>query len=521
MTDSQQQAPPGAEPPDQDNSARFRRALSWAVVMTWSQRGFAILFTVLVAAIVGPHDFGVVAMALVYIGFAELFAEQGVATAIVQRPELDRRHLDTAFWINLVWCFALAGLSVAVSGWWARVNGVPELELVIDVLAIGLVIWGLTTVQQALLEREFQFRKLAIRGGVATFVSGAIGLGFALAGAGVWALVAQQLSLRAVSVLLFFALSQWRPGFRVSTRHAREFFGFSFHVLFADVAGFFHRRADALLVGLFFGPTMVGIYRLADRFVDTLLELTTRPLGVVSLPHFSRLQHDREALERSVTSILRLTLALTVPAMLVLAACSRPLLGVVGSDWVVGADALRLLAVIGIVKALIAFTGPLLFAIARPGFRAMSLWLQAALSAGVVVAAGLAARHFSLSDQLATVAGARALLFVLVFVPLNLLIVRWMVGVRLRDLASALPGPVAAGSAGFLAGLAVERSGLLDGVSPAVALVVTGTVAFAAALAMLLLLERALRVELLKRLRRLRARSSRVSAERAGGAISS
>jgi O-antigen/teichoic acid export membrane protein len=489
---------------DPEHRARFNRTLSWAVAMTWSQRGFATLFTVLLAAIVGPNDFGVVAMALVYIGFLELFAEQGIATAIVQRPELDRRHLDSAFWINLLWCFAIAGASLALSGWWARANGVPELELVIDVLSVGIVIEGLMTVQQALLEREFEFRKLAIRASVATFVGGAVGLGFALAGAGVWALVAQQLALRVASLFLFYALGRWRPGLNVSKRHAREFFGFSLHVLLADVAAFVHRRGDALLIGLFFGPVMVGIYRLADRFVDTLIELTTRPLSLVSLPHFSRLQHDREALRRSVASILRLTLLVTVPAMLVLAGCAKQLLAVIGAEWVAGADALRLLAAIGIVKALIAFTGPLLFALARPAFRAVTLWFQAALSAGVVVAVGFALEHASLTRQLAGVAGARVLLFVLVFVPLNLVIVQRTAGIRLQELAAALPGPLASGIAALLAASALEAAGLLDGLAPAAALVVIATVAIAAALVTLLALERTVRAELLARLRRLR-----------------
>ena len=93
-----------------------------------------------------------------------------------------------------------------------------------------------------------------------------------------------------VSLVLFWSLVRWVPRLRFSRAHSRELLGFSVNVFVANMGGFLNRRADALLMGLFFGPVVVGIYRLADRLVDVLLELTMRPVGAVSLPHFSRLQ---------------------------------------------------------------------------------------------------------------------------------------------------------------------------------------------------------------------------------------
>ena len=264
--------------------------------MNWGKRGFATLFMVLLAAILGPEAYGVVTLALVYILLMELFVEQGVVTAIVQRKTLDDAHLDSAFWLNLAWSVLFAGISVALSGFWARANGTPELEPIIDVLSITIILWALTIVQRAQLEREMQFKKLAVRSNVATLVGGVVGVCAALAGAGVWALVAQQLTFTAVSTLLFFALGRWSPRFRFSLRHARELFGFSVDVFFANIAGFLSRRGDILFMGLFFSPVVVGIYRLGDRLVDTVLELTVRPVSVTSLPHFSRLQDDRDGL---------------------------------------------------------------------------------------------------------------------------------------------------------------------------------------------------------------------------------
>ena len=190
--------------------------------------------------------------------------------------------------MNLVFCIVLAAVGFALSGWWAGVNDTPELEDVLRVLSLSIVVSGLGIVQEAYLQRNLQFRKLAIRTNVAALAGGVAGLVLALTGAGVWSLVAQHMTSRCMSLVLLWAVSDWRPRFRFSRSHARDIVGFTTGVFVANIGGFVNRRSDILLMGLFFGPTVVGIYRLADRFVDALIELTMRPVGLVSLAHFSR-----------------------------------------------------------------------------------------------------------------------------------------------------------------------------------------------------------------------------------------
>ncbi len=441
----------------------LRESLRWAFALTWGQRGITLVFTIMLAAILGPEAFGIVAMALVYLAFVDLVQDQGVATAIVQRTQLDREHLDSAFWINLVWSVALAGVSFLLAGWWARVNDVPELESVIQVLSITLVVYGFAFVQQAYLQRELQFEKLALRANVAALVGGVVGLVLALTGAGIWALVAQQIALAFTSVVLMWAVSDWRPSFRMSRTHAKDIFGFSTGVFVANLGGFVNRRGDVLLMGLFFGPTVVGIYRLADRFVDAVLELTLRPIGMVSLPHFSRLQHDRDALRATVSSCIRLVMLTAVPALLALAACSEYILAMVGPEWEPGAVAMKLLCVVGIVKGLVHFTGPLLFAVARPLSRALMLWVIAAVNIVAIVGAGLALEAASEPDQLLGMSAVRAIVSLVVVVPLNLVIIKRLAGISIRTLAPWTVAPLVAGGAAIAAVQAISSLGALEG----------------------------------------------------------
>lgn len=479
----------GGGPPRRNERRTFLGSLKWAFAMNWGQRSLSAVFTVILAALLGPHDFGVVAIALVYVGFMHVFLEQGVSTAVIQREDLEDDHLHAAFWLNLAACVVLAGITVAVSGWWADVNGAPVLQEVLSVLSLVLVFEGLLIVQDAYLQRHGRYKSLAWIWNVAALVGGILGLVLALAGAGVWALVAQFLALDGTALLLTWIVSPWKPAFRFSRRHARDLVGFSSHVLVANLGGFVNRRADALLVGVFFGPVVVGVYRLADRFVDLLLDLTMRPVGMVSLPFFSRLQHDRENLRNAVETCMRVTLVTCVPALLVLAACSDFVLAVMGPEWSAGADALKLLALAGIGKAIISFTGPLLFAVGRPAFRAVMLWLLGAASAGGVVVAAELLQSSSEESQIFGVALSRALLFLLVFVPVNLVVVNWLTGFRLREFASLAAAPTAAGAAAVALVYALREATAIESLPPLVGAIVAGVLAAGTAGGVLLLLD--------------------------------
>jgi teichuronic acid exporter len=464
--------------------------------MNWGQRGLATAFTFVLAAMLGPHDFGLMAMGLAFVALIQVVLEQGISTAIIQRDKLDDEHLDSAFWLNLAWCLLLAGVTVALSGWWAAANDAPELQNVLIALSGLLVIWGLMIVQMSILQRDMRFRELAAAWNVGALVGGGVGVALALAGAGVWAFVCQQLVMDAIALVLMWFGVSWRPRARFSRPHARELLGFSTNVFVANLGGFVNRRADALLIGLFFGPTAVGLYRLADRIVDLVLEFTMRPVGVISLPHFSRLQNDPEGLRRTVETCLRATLVLSMPVLLVLAATSQYALALLGPEWVPADEALALLCIVGIVKGAVFFTGPLLFAVARPLLRAAMLWALGILSAITVVVVGIALTDSSIDEQIFGMAASRALLFLLAILPVNVAILMRFGGLRLREILPSMPGALGSGLAAFAVVAVLEAAGVLDGLSALPAAVVAGGLAGGAALGVLLLTEPVARAEL-------------------------
>jgi polysaccharide transporter, PST family len=464
--------------------------LKWAFISAWGQRGIASLVTLVLAAIVGPHSYGVIAMAMIYIVFLQLCVDQGISTALIQREELEEGDLDSAFWMNIAWCVVLTGISLALSGWWSRVNHVPELQNVINVLSLTIVVQGLTIVQRSVLQRDLRFKKLALRTNVAVTVGGIAGLTVAFTGGGVWALVVQQVVSSCTSVVLLWSISDWTPRFRFSPARARALLGFSIYVFLGNLANFITQRTDALLIGLFFGPLAVGVYRLADRLVEMAVTFGSRPTQVFSLSYFSRLQSDPEALRQGVRSCLRLTALMTVPAMFALAASSKYVIAAFGPKWHAAANVLLLLSLVGVAKALVLFTGPLLFAIGKPHFRTVMVWVFAALSTAAFIAVGVALRGKGVGDQVLGMAASRTLLFIVLFTPVNLIVLSRLTGLSIRSLCASLVPSTAAGAVGALGVIGLKAGGLLDALPAVAALAAAATTASVLALSTLMIVDR-------------------------------
>jgi O-antigen/teichoic acid export membrane protein len=488
----------------------LKSAVMWAYVLSWGAQGIAMISTFVLAWRLGPSAFGVVAMAALYIAFIQMFLEMGLGAAIVQREELEPEHCDSVFWLTLLMSLVLMGLSVALSGWWASVNNTPKLANVIIVLSAILPIQGLTVVQESLLKRQMNFKSLAIRTHAATLLGACTSVTLVLVfNWGVWALVAEDVLAATLELALLWRLGSWRPRMRVSIRHLKQILGFSMHVLSSTLGTFAQRRSDSLLIGLFFGPRAVGLYRLADRLVNMVIEIVTRPLIVVLLPHFSRMQNDPDRLRDGALSNIRSSVLLTVPVMGMLAALATPICAALGPKWAFTAPIIRVLCVIGCVRAVTLFTGPLLQAANRPRSFAYLTWSLAIANVGVFVATGLWLRNADVSRQTLGIAGSRAAVFCLLYVPLNLGAMMRVCRISVWQMLAATTPGVAGCAVVLTVGLTVERVVKSVHLHPLLSVLLAGAVTGAAAAAWALMLDERIRNTASNLLNTVRARGAR------------
>jgi len=426
-----------------EERSTFRHAVKWAFVMTTGQRGIGMLLTFVLAALLGPSEFGLIAMAGAYIIFVEMFVAQGMGAAIIQRKDLKDDHLDSIFWLILGASVVLALISVAISPWWAMVNDLPRLASVISVLSLLIPIKGLTVVQHALLQRKMDFRNLALLSGAASIIGGVVGVSMALSGYGVWSLVAQQLVGSVLATAIMWKVSSWRPRFRFSYSRARELFSFSRGVFASNLGVYAAGQSDAILMGVFFGPIAVGLYRLADRIMDMFLEVATRSIQVVSLPHFASLQNDPPKLRASLLSCIRLSTTITIPGMTILAVSSDQLMALFDEKWAPAASVLKIVVFMGMAKSVAVFCGPVLLAHGRTKTMAALVWVLALLTVGGIAVVGVSFGAADVLQQITAVALARSGLFVFVFGGATLIVFNRLCEISMPKLCAALfPGSV-------------------------------------------------------------------------------
>ena len=412
------------------------RGVAWSAAERWGAKLVATGVLVLLARELEPADFGLVALAMVFVTFVEIGLEQGFGSALVQRTELERGHLHAIFWTGLCIGLALTVVTLVVAGPVADLLDQPDLAGVLRWLSLSFLLVGAGTTPQALLRRTLDFRALAARRVVAVGLSGVVAVALALAGAGVGALVAQRLVLYATMAVVVWVATDYRPGLAFAYRHVRELVGFSaattgMRLLFVST-----RKMDDLLVGVVLGPVALGYYDVAYRLLLVLSDLFTGTVATVGLPVFSRLQHDLARLRRAVLAAVRLTALLTFPAFAGFAVLAPDLIPTVfGAQWEPSVPVAQVLAVGGAMHALSYYHPAVLTAVGRPSFG-----LLLAVTSAVV---GLAGFAIAVNVGLVAVAAAYALREYLVL-PLPLLQLRRLIGLDVGAYLRQLAVPLAA-----------------------------------------------------------------------------
>ncbi len=346
------------------------RGAGWSAVQTWGNQLIHLAVFAVLARLLDPQDFGLVAFANVFIAFFKVFTDQGLGTALVQRPNLEDAHLSTAFWINTAFGLSLTTAVVAGAILVGKVYDLGQIAPVVASLAVVLAISSLSSVQQALLQRELSFRELATRQLTAGVAGGLVGVTMALNGFGLWSLVGQQVTAAVVQSAVLWYLSPWRPRAELSRRHFDDLFSFGANVVGIRVLEFVNRHADNFLIGVFLGPVALGYYSLAYKLLMTLTRLFNGVLNRVAFSSFSALQEDNSKLRPAFYSATRLTSLITFPAYAGMSVLSPQLVPVIfGPQWTHSIPVIQILALVGIVESVYFFNANVMMAKGKASWR--------------------------------------------------------------------------------------------------------------------------------------------------------
>jgi len=306
--------------PDNRNlTQRTIAGMLWLASGKAAYAGLQLIVLAVLARLVTPADFGVVSAALVVIAFSAIVSQLGLGPALVQRADLEPRHVDTAFTASVLFGLVLgAALWVAapaVAGFFRTADVAP----VMRALAWVFPLQGLGITAESLARRDLRFRWLALLDAKAYGLGyGVVGVGLALAGWGVWALVAGEISesLFRSAILLRSRPPRLRP--TLERRALREllYFGSGFTV--AKVANFFAVNGDNLVVGRMLGPAALGLYGRAYQLMSAPAASFGTVLDNALFPVMARVQHDLPRLRMAYRHGIALVAVVVLPVTVAL-----------------------------------------------------------------------------------------------------------------------------------------------------------------------------------------------------------
>jgi O-antigen/teichoic acid export membrane protein len=408
--------------------------MRWSTVSVIAREGSRSLFTIIIARLVGPEDFGIVAQAMVYIGIVGLLVDQGFSSALIQRKHVRPEMPGVVVSVNVGVGALLTLSTIAIAPLWASFMHTPQLLLVLIALSPILVIRSIGITARAMLMRDMDFRTIGIADTASTIVGGVLGVAVALAGGGYWSVVVQTLVSDVVYQVTQASLgARWRPNLQF--RLLREIAGFSARAFAAGVLiNSVSRNIDNLLIGRFQGPQALAFYGLAYRLLLLPVQLASTTVGAVLFPAFAKVAHDKAALAAQMSRATRALATLSLPVMALLATATPQLVPVIfGSHWSPAIPITQVLAIAGALQAIYQpSTGPLILGLGHAKLNLRYAWLTTIVAA-VGIVAGLPFGPFGVAVGYAT---ATALLL-----PVEWLLRRHLLGLSLRgQIATLAPG---------------------------------------------------------------------------------
>jgi O-antigen/teichoic acid export membrane protein len=391
---------------------RVTRGVIWATAGAWGREAAGFAVFLILARLLGPEAYGLVAMATVVIAVAQLLVDDVIQGPLIQRQDLEPGHLDAAFWSLLALAVALMLAAIAAAGPVAALFGEPEVATLIRWLSALPVLNALSAVPTALLRREMRYNVLAVRSLLAVVGGGAVGIGMALAGQGALSLVGYLLAQSIVGAGVLWAATDWRPQRRHSRQHFRSLWTPGAYMVGVRLMLLIQQQSPRVLIGYFLGPIALGLYAVAWRIMEILYLLLIRPLSDVALPTFARLQDDMEHLRQVLYAARRLGALITLPTFIGLALVAPELLpGALGAHWDGAIPVVQVLALAGGCMSILSIAGMMPQALGRWD---LALGMRA-LATALIVAAIFLVREAGLVAIAAAVAAGEALMILISF----------------------------------------------------------------------------------------------------------
>lgn len=305
---------------------RVGKAFIWKILERSSIAVMTFVIQIVLARLLTPSDFGTIAILLVFVQISNVFVQSGFNTALIQAKEIDDDDYSSVLWLNLLVATVLYALWFFLAPTVAAFYENPLLIGTLRVLALMIIPGAINSVQIAHLSRQLNFKAMFITNFIAVLLSGFIGIGLALLGCGVWALVFQQLSNVALVTVVMSFVVKWKPRPVMRRQRLRSLFSFGSKLLLSSLLDTAYNNIYNVVVGKLYDSKTLGYYSKAAQFPTMVVDTLNGAISSVLLPVMSKAQDSVQTVKSMMRKSIIMSSYVIFPVMTGMALCAEPII---------------------------------------------------------------------------------------------------------------------------------------------------------------------------------------------------
>lgn len=319
------------------------QGVMWSAVDRFSSQGISFLISIVIARLLTPHDYGLVAMVGIFISIAQAFVDSGLSSAIVRKKDRTAIDLSTAFFVNVfigILCYMVLFFAAPYI---AQFYQEDELCSIIRAMGIIFFLFSFSNIQQAILSIKIDFRTKTKISLLSVLISGTLGITFAYIGFGVWALVLQQIAFALSRTISLWFFVSWRPIAVFSINAFRSLFSFGSKMLLTSLLNSIFNNIYSIVIGKKFSASYLGYYSRAEQFAQFPSSNITNIIKGVTFPTMALIQDEEDRVKANFYRIQKIVTFIVFPLIIGLATVSSPLILLLLSEkWLYSAKLLKI-----------------------------------------------------------------------------------------------------------------------------------------------------------------------------------
>lgn len=330
--------------------------MSWSAIERLLSQGVQFAVSVILARLLLPTDFGLIALVLVLLNILQIFNEVGFGAALMQKLDRDELDFSTVFVLNVILGITLYGILFLLAPLLAVFFEEPQLIYLTRLIGVNLIITSFVVVQRTKLFINVDFKTQAKASFTSTIISGAIGIYFAYSGHGVLSLIYQSLIFNSLNTLLIWIFVKWRPRIQFSFDRFVKLFNFAYKLILARMINAIFKEIYSVIIGKQYSPASLGYFNRANSFISLSSYNITGIIQRVSTPILCEAQNSHEHMSDLLVKFISRTSFIVYPILFGIFVLAKPLIIVILTDkWLSSVWILQVLCPVGLLHVISTF----------------------------------------------------------------------------------------------------------------------------------------------------------------------